>query len=365
MKDRLLDYRNKCNVLKSIQSIRASRYRRLNIFFCIITISVSALITFIGFSGIDAIQRVIKGLLKLEDLNMDIIQFAFNFLVFLLFIATLVPMIFQFSSKQSESEKAISSLAILLNDIDDILTGNFGIDEKEVERITYKYKVISQTLPANSDRLYRKAKSKLAIKEQQKILEGRFDLKNEFTEDKLKVCVQELVLNNKEICAILDVLNKQEEILYLGGGVIRNLVWDYLHGFENATAFDDIDVIYFNSVSKEEVYDEKLEKILLKEIPNLKWDVKNQARMHEINSDEPYADLNDAISKWPETSSAILLRKTEKNKFEWVIPFGLKDLFRLIVKPTPHFLSKLNKYKARLKKKNWKEIWYNLDILYE
>ena len=76
-------------------------------------------------------------------------------------------------------------------------------------------------------------------------------------------------------------------------------------------------------------------------------------------------DLNDAISKWPETSSAILLRKTEKNKLEWIAPFGLSDLFRLIVKPTPHFMNKLKKYKARVKKKNWKAAWAKLDILYE
>ncbi|CAH7108283.1 hypothetical protein VCHA54P496_10681 [Vibrio chagasii] len=33
---------------------------------------------------------------------------------------------------------------------------------------------------------------------------------------------------------------------YVAAGFVRNLVWDHLHGFDNPTPLNDIDVIYFD-----------------------------------------------------------------------------------------------------------------------
>jgi len=91
---------------------------------------------------------------------------------------------------------------------------------------------------------------------------------------------------------------------------------------------------------------------------------KNQARMHLINNDVKYTSLDDAVSKWPETVSAILVRKDKNGNYLFISPFNYDDLFRLIVQPTPHFKTKIDKYRERVTAKQWDKKWTNLKILY-
>jgi len=56
--------------------------------------------------------------------------------------------------------------------------------------------------------------------------------------------------------------------------------------------------------NNEKVFENDIKKKYLLE----KWSVKNQARMHLVNSDEPYSSTLDAIKYWPETATAIAIR---------------------------------------------------------
>lgn len=166
------------------------------------------------------------------------------------------------------------------------------------------------------------------------------------------------------VLEILSILNEQGEDLYLGGGIIRNLVWDSLHGYAEMTPIEDIDVIYFNTVCITKDADLQIEEHLKKAMPNYKWSVKNQARMHTINEDQPYMSLEDAISKWPEIASAVLLKRDKNGTYTFIAPFGLEDLFRLLVRPIPHFMNKLSHYQMRIRNKKWATIWGKLIFLY-
>ena len=162
----------------------------------------------------------------------------------------------------------------------------------------------------------------------------------------------------------LDFSNlEREDSLFLGGGIIRNLVWDYLHGYKSYTPIDDVDVIYFDQLSNTKNHDIVFEEKLNKAIPNLVWSVKNQARMHTINNDEQYQSIHEAISKWPETATAILARLSEEGQLKLIAPHGYTDLFRLLVVPTPRFEQKIDKYRERINKKNWKQTWPNLKLI--
>ncbi len=171
-----------------------------------------------------------------------------------------------------------------------------------------------------------------------------------------------LIEQNKIIQDILLILSEQEEELYIGGGIIRNLVWDNLHGYSVPTEIDDVDIIYYNKDNVTKQYDKKIETELKKQIPNLNWSVKNQARMHICNNDSQYSSLEDALSKWPETVSAILVRKDSNGMYKIIAPYKYDDLFRLIVVPTPHFKNKIEKYRERINKKQWNEKWKKLKI---
>lgn len=176
--------------------------------------------------------------------------------------------------------------------------------------------------------------------------------------------ISKLILNNNTVQNILKNIRSQGEELYLGGGVIRNIVWDDLHGYKAMTPFEDIDVVYYDNENISESYDNIIQKKLYARMPNFKWSVKNQARMHAINGDEPYNSLTDAVSKWPETVSAILVRERQDGEYSFIAPFGYDDVFRLIVQPTPHFLNKIEKYRLRVSRHDWQRKWSKLKILY-
>ena len=137
---------------------------------------------------------------------------------------------------------------------------------------------------------------------------------------------------------------------WIGAGFIRNKIWDEKHDYQR-TKLNDIDVIYYDKTNSSKKHDLLIEKQLINIKSQLNWSVKNQFRMHIRNEHNPYFNCNEAISFWPETATAIAIRITQKNKIEYIAPYGLEDLFNLIVVPPPKF--NLTIYKDRIKKKEW------------
>src|SRR3954467_10334676 len=63
----------------------------------------------------------------------------------------------------------------------------------------------------------------------------------------------------------------------VGGGVIRNLVWDRLHGYTRPTPIADVDVAFYDPNDLSPECEHAFERELLHRMPNVRWDVKNQA----------------------------------------------------------------------------------------
>ena len=51
-------------------------------------------------------------------------------------------------------------------------------------------------------------------------------------------------------------------------------------------------------------------------LPTIPWSVKNQARMHIANNIPPYSSAVDAISKFPETATALGVKLDDENNVE-------------------------------------------------
>lgn len=361
MLDRAYEYKHKCLILKQIQSNKALFYRRCNSFQHIITILISSFITFIGFSGMENINLTINKLFNTTSSDIFYVQVAYNILVFALFLNVIFHLVFQITQKQSNSEKAISSLASLINEIDDICRSNQSINAIEI--IRYKYTTLINTIPSNTDKEFEEAKKSFAEKE----IKTNYSFIKEMyldTYDKQLDFLKKSVLSDNTLNKILDILAREDKRLYLGGGVIRNMIWDKLHGFKEKTPIDDIDVVYFDMRHKDKCYDQDIEDRLFKEMPNYKWSVKNQARMNVINDDEPYLDIHDAISKWPDTASAIIMKKVSADEYEVIAPHKLDDLFRLVVHPTPHFMDKIERYQQRVVSHEWGKKWNKLRMFH-
>ena len=143
-------------------------------------------------------------------------------------------------------------------------------------------------------------------------------------------------------------------------GFVRSKVWDVIHGFSKRTPLPDVDVIYFNDENKEEEVELELEKKLYSIQPNIPWSVKNQARMHLKNNSEPYISSSDAISKFPETATAVGIKLDEANNLVLVAPLGIVDLINCRVQPTPTFINKdkMSIFTNRVKSKRWHDTWH-------
>jgi hypothetical protein len=145
---------------------------------------------------------------------------------------------------------------------------------------------------------------------------------------------------------------------WVGAGFVRNAVWDHLHQRAPSPLSTDVDVLWFDPERADPSEDTKLEAKLRMTDPSLRWSVKNQARMHSCNGDAPYLSAVEAMRFWPETATAIAVRRNGVDQCEIAAPFGLDDLFGLVVRPTPRFAhNKLPIYEDRIKTKGWMAKW--------
>lgn len=150
------------------------------------------------------------------------------------------------------------------------------------------------------------------------------------------------------------------EDCWVGAGLIRNAVWDHLHGYPiKPVVGSDVDVVYCDHACRSLERDAEIEKRLKDAVPGIPWSVHNQARMHERNGDAPYASTEEAVRCWPETATAIAARLCS-NQLQIMAPLGVEDLLRMIVRPTPAFKHKLEIFRIRLASKDWKQRWPKL-----
>jgi uncharacterized protein len=148
-------------------------------------------------------------------------------------------------------------------------------------------------------------------------------------------------------------------------GFVRSKIWDVQHGYIKRTPIPDIDVIYFDKINIDEAMEKELEDQLRNAMPDVPWSVKNEARMHLANNIPPYSSAVDAISKFPETATALGVKLDNLNNLVIAAPHGIDDVMNLRVKPTPYFLEseeRVKKYKERIRVKNWKRNWPKLDV---
>lgn len=140
---------------------------------------------------------------------------------------------------------------------------------------------------------------------------------------------------------------------WVAAGCVRDAVWDHLHGYA-PQLLGDVDVIWFDRARAGGPVDRELERQLLAADPAVRWSVKNQARMHGRNGDAPYQDAPDAMRHWPETATAVAIRRTADDQLEIAAPFGLEDLFAAHLRAAGEFAgAKSAIFEERCAAKNW------------
>lgn len=160
-------------------------------------------------------------------------------------------------------------------------------------------------------------------------------------------------------CLLLEVVNHLGlPDCWIAAGFVRNAVWDALHGRTAQPLLGDVDVIWFDPDRTDEVHDRNAESALRAIAPSVDWSVKNQSRMHTRNGDLPYRSATDAMWHWPETATAVAVRRSGTGQLEIASPLGLDDLFNLVLRPTRRFAGEKRPiFEARVRTKAWITAW--------
>ena len=176
--------------------------------------------------------------------------------------------------------------------------------------------------------------------------------------------IADLIAHNPRMMRCLAVLAAHGPAgAWIGAGFVRNAVWDHFSGqVTEATPLADLDVVLHDPAIATAEHDARIEAALSTAAPDLPWSVRNQARMHERNGHRPYRDVEDALTHWPETATAIAARLGPKG-VEILAPFGVEDVLEMIIRPTPAFSTKPEIPLARLEAKGWLTRWPSLRLV--
>ena len=154
----------------------------------------------------------------------------------------------------------------------------------------------------------------------------------------------------------------------IGAGVIRNAVWDHLHGYSMPTPIRDVDVAYFNRSNLSVQRDYEIQQQLVEASPKLPWEVTNQAGVHlwferEFGQPlEPLLSVDDAVATWPETATSVAVRLRNDGELYVIAPFGLMDLFEMVVRRNPRKVSEAT-YSKRIESKKYVERWPRVTVV--
>jgi hypothetical protein len=152
----------------------------------------------------------------------------------------------------------------------------------------------------------------------------------------------------------------------IGAGAIRSLVWDKLHGFTSRPALDDVDVVYFDA-TRSATGEAELEIKLRTAMPTLRWEVTNQATVHQWFASAlgqhvpPLRSLEEGVATWPEYATCVGVYLNPDDSIGIVAPHGLDDLFELRVRHNPVRASAAA-YRQRVQSKQFGERWPKLRI---
>jgi hypothetical protein len=183
--------------------------------------------------------------------------------------------------------------------------------------------------------------------------------------------LEELVRSSDWLTAALRAVREVDPPDWLvGGGVLRDLVWDRLHGRAEPGRPRDVDLAFFDPLRLDAGRDAEVEQALEDRLAGVPWDAKNQAAVHRwyervFGTGEvvaPIASAADGVGTWPETATAVAVRLLDGDELRVVAPCGLEDLFALVCRRNPRRVS-VDHYRRRLREKRIAERWPKVTIV--
>ncbi|GGP27282.1 nucleotidyltransferase family protein [Silvimonas amylolytica] len=147
----------------------------------------------------------------------------------------------------------------------------------------------------------------------------------------------------------------------IAAGAVRNRVWQRLHGQTSLLPASDVDVCYFDA-SMAPDHARAVHNALAAAMPQVRWDVVNQAWSHHFNGLSAVHSLQQGLASWPETATAVGVWQDDAGEVRIVAPLGLEDLFGLRLRRNPAFADE-SVFRQRVAHKQWQRHWPLLVLL--
>jgi hypothetical protein len=154
----------------------------------------------------------------------------------------------------------------------------------------------------------------------------------------------------------------------IGGALIRDRVWNHLHGRAGCAPGKDVDLSFFEADSPRNDGERRFLGDLTKLAPDISWGVTNQAHVHlwypRVYGLElpPLRCAADALRTWADTTIAVAVRLMADDRIRVVAPFGLDDLFGLLCRPNPAACSEAL-YSRHIARQRLRARWPRVQIL--
>ncbi len=152
---------------------------------------------------------------------------------------------------------------------------------------------------------------------------------------------QEIIRSDADLMGLLGRLREAALPQWrLVSGCLYQTVWNVLTKRPRGTGIQDYDVIYFDAGDLSwEAEDAVIRRVTAPE----PLQIRNQARVHlwyEQHFGTPYAPLRSAdesLWRYPLTVQAVGIRLEDDDRLDIIAPFGLDDMFAMVMRPNPAF----------------------------
>lgn len=124
----------------------------------------------------------------------------------------------------------------------------------------------------------------------------------------------------------------------LVSGCLYQTVWNVLTNRPRGTGIQDFDVIYFDDGDLSWEAEDAVIRRVTAPVP---LQIRNQARVHLWYEQHfgvaypPLLSADEALTRYPVTVQAIGARLENDGRLDIVAPFGLDDLFAMVMRPNP------------------------------
>ncbi len=151
-------------------------------------------------------------------------------------------------------------------------------------------------------------------------------------------------------------------------GCIYQTVWNTLTGRPPGTGINDYDLIYFDDTDLSQDTELAIEHSIRDSLPCLPApvEVRNQARVHLWFEEyfgmayPPLSSADEAITRYASVAHAVGVRLTHDDRLDIFAPFGLSDIFSMIIRPN-HALP--NKATHERKAARVQALWPELTVI--